>query len=455
MVRRPPGATAIFAAAITACLCTATPTPASAGAFDVIGAGPTAIAEANARAARATDGTAAFFNPAGLAAGQGIHIELAPQIAFSTLSLQPSAGPSTTAPLADPFGFVIAADATVPLKGLLEDRIRVGIALHVPPSAALHLIIERPDTPQFPYFLNRTQRLVVDPAIGIRLAQFLSIGVGVDVLGGVQGPADVRPGASGAPEPRISVDAPTQAAAHVGVRVDLGDRVHLAAVYRQEFGVPIEIATKAQVGGITLDAGVQIHQALFDPHTFVLAAAVDVDRLELELDASYAVWSAYKGPALGVRAELPGALLTSETAQNLFHDVPSVRAAASYGIDVGRRSEVVLRAGLGFEPTLLSGAPQASTTFVDGPKILAGLGASLALKDVLPRTLRLGAGLGVTAVLPTTLTKRACTSLPCPAGTVAGPDADAPSKGITDPGYPTLQSSGALWTGSIGVGVDL
>jgi len=187
----------------------------------------------------------------------------------------------------------------------------------------------------------------------------------------------------------------------------------------------------------------------------VLAAAVDVDRLELELDASYAVWSAYKGPALGVRAELPGALLTSETSQNLFHDVPSVRAAASYAIDVGRRSEVVLRAGIGFEPSILSGAPQGFTNFVDGPKILGGLGASLALRGVLPRTLRIAAGLGVTGVLATSLEKRACTALPCPEGTVAGPSAADPSKGITDPGYPTLTAGGALWAGSLGIGVDL
>lgn len=448
MVRIRPGAKAICAGALAAGVCAAG--PAFAGAFDVIGAGPTGIAEAGARAARATDGTAVFFNPAGLAMGQGVHVEIAPMLGISSLSVQ-----GATAELADPFGFMIAADATVPLKSIFEDRIRVGIALYLPPSSALHLIIDQPDKPQFPYFHNRTQRLVVDPGIGIRLAQALSIGGGLDVLGGVEGPADVRPGASGAPEPRISVDATTQVAAHVGIRLDLGDRVHLAAAYRQEFGVPIHIATTAEIGGIHLDADVQIRQALFDPHTFVLGAAFDVDRLEVELDASYAVWSAYKGPALGVRAELPGALLTSEESSGLFRDVVSIRGAGSYGIDVGRRSEIVLRAGAGFEPSVLSGAPQGATDFVDGAKVIGGVGASFALRDVLPRTLRFALGVGVTGVLAQTIEKRACRAIPCPAGTVAGPSADDPSKGITDPGYPRLTSGGALWSGSIGIGVDL
>lgn len=448
MVTRRPGAKAICAGALVAGVCAAG--PAFAGAFDVLGAGPTGIAEAGARVARATDGTAAFFNPAGLGAGQGIHVEIAPMLGISSLSVQ-----GRTEALDDPFGVLLAADATVPLKGFLEDRIRVGIALYVPPSSALHLLIEPPSHPQFPYFHNRTQRLVIDPAIGIRLPQGISIGGGLDVLGGVEGPADVRPGASGAPEPRISVDATTQVAAHVGVRLDLGDRVHLAAAYRQEFGVPIQIATRSEIGGISLDAAVQIRQALFDPHTFVIGAAFDIDRLELELDASYSVWSAYKGPALGVRAELPGALLTSEESQGLFHDVAAIRAAASYGIDVGRRSEIVLRAGLGFEPSVLSGAPQSFTNYVDGPKLFGGLGGSLALRDVLPKTLRIALGLGVTGVLPDTIEKHACQATPCPPGTVAGPSADDPSKGITDPGYPRLTSGGALWSGSLGIGVDL
>jgi hypothetical protein len=422
---------------------------AGASEFEVLGVGPTGIAEANARAARATDGSAAFFNPAGLGMGQGIHVDVAPELGGSALSVQ-----GRGAELADPFGLVVLADATVPFKSFLEDRIRVGIALYVPPQA-LHLILEPADKPQLPYFANRTQRLVVEPAIGVRLASWLAIGGGIDVLGGVQGPADVRPGASGAPEPRIGVDATTQVAAHAGVRVDLSERVHLGAAYRQEFGVPISVQTKAEIGGISLDAGASIRQALFDPHTFVLAAAFDLDRLELELDASYSVWSAYKGPALDVRASLPGALLTSEETKGLFRDVGAVRGAASYGVDVGRSSEVVLSAGAGFEPSVLSGAPQGTTNFADGSKVFGGLGAGLSLREWLPKTVRIAAGLGVIGLIGDAIDKKACTSLPCPAGTVVGPDPTNPAANIQNPGYPTLRSGGALLTGSLGIGVDL
>lgn len=424
--------------------------PASAGAFDVTGAGPIAVAEVGARVARATDGTAAFFNPAGLAMGRGVGLDIAPQITLSTLSLQ-----GRTVPLEDPFGVVISADATVPFKGPLEERIRVGVALYLPPAGAVRLLVPPPDEPIFPYLANRTQRVVVQPALALRLAQAVSIGAGLDVLAGVQGPADVRAGASGAPEPRLSVDATTQIAVHAGLRVDVSERVHLGAAYRQQFSVPIFITTKADIGGIALLADADIRHALFDPHTFVLGAAFDAGRLELEIDASYSAWSAYDGPALGVRAELPGAVLTSEVRRDLFRDVVAVRGAASYGIDVGRSSEIVLHAGTGFEPSILTTARQGTTSFADGPKLFGGLGASLALRDVLPRTVRIGAGLGVTGVLDQTIEKLACSRAPCPAGTVSGPDPKNPGEGIDNPGYPRLQSGGALWTGSLGVGVDL
>lgn len=424
--------------------------PASAGAFEVIGVGPRGIAEAGALTARATDGSAAFFNPAGLAMGRGVHVDIAPQLAGSTLGVQ-----GTTPELVDPFGFVLLADATLPFTGVLADRFRVGIALHVPTSGAIHLLVAPPGEPQFPYFANRTQRLVVEPALAIRVVPWLAVGAGINLLGGVAGPADVRPGASGVPEPRIAIDATRQLALQAGVRVELDEHIHLGATYRQQFSVPVLVTTQAEIGGIGLTADIDLQHALFDPHTVVLGAAFDVDRLEVELDVAYSVWSAYDGPGLAIRAELPGALLTSEEQPRVFRDVVTVRAAGSYGFDVGRSSELVLHAGTGFEPTFLTGASQGTANLADGSKIFGGLGVSFALRGVLPKTLRFAAGLGGTFVLPQTVEKLACSATPCAPGTVVGPDPDRPSEGIQNPGYPRLTSGGTLLTGSLGVGVDL
>jgi hypothetical protein len=135
--------------------------------------------------------------------------------------------------------------------------------------------------------------------------------------------------------------------------------------------------------------------------------------------------------------------------------VVSLRAAATYGVSVGARSEIVLRAGAGFEPSILQSAQQGVTNLVDGDKLLGGLGATLALHGVGPTTLRFGAGASVTRVFPYGQDKRVCAAAPCPPATVAGPDAAHPAEGVDNPGYPRLSGQGAFVSLALGVGVDL
>src|SRR4051812_8275738 len=99
----------------------AAPGLARATAFDVSGFGPAGVAEVNARAARADDGTATFYNPGGLGMGHGLRAEIAPTLGLSTLTAQ-----KKTLSAVEPFGIAIALDATIPFTGFLEDRIRFG-----------------------------------------------------------------------------------------------------------------------------------------------------------------------------------------------------------------------------------------------------------------------------------------------------------------------------------------
>jgi hypothetical protein len=422
---------------------------ARAGAFDVEGVGPAGVAEVNARAARADDGSAAFYDPGGLAFGRGVRLEIAPTLGVSALSAQGKA-----LPLEDPFGVTLAFDATVPFTGLLHDRIRIGFAAYFPPVAA-HLIVHTTDAPFFPYYDNRTQRLELVPALAVRLRDDLGIGVALDVLGGVTGPASVQTGASGAPEPAISLDATTSVAVHAGLRFDPTPRAHLAFAFRQRFSVPASIATTATIAGTPLAVDVATTSALFDPMTLVAAASFDLGRASVEIDAVYAAWSAYEGPFVGVTATLPGVNVASVLPSSPAHDVVSLRAAGTYRLDVGRASELLLRAGAGFEPSMLSTFQQGETNLLDGPKVMGGLGASLALRNLLPATLRFGAGASVQGVLPYGQAKLVCQATPCAADTVAGPDATHPAHGIDNPGYPRLGGGGAFVSLSLGVGVDL
>jgi hypothetical protein len=290
--------------------------------------------------------------------------------------------------------------------------------------------------------------------LGIHLAKWLGIGIGANVLAGVRGPAKLEQGATGAPEPRIDITANTIVSTILGIRFDPIRRVHLALVFRQAFGIPLNIYTTANIGGIPLATNLQSRRAMFDPLTLVLASHVNLGQTNLEVDVTYAQWSAWEGPYLSVQSTLPGVNLVSRLPTGMFRDTMSFRIGSNYTWKTSTRTNLVLRAGVAFEPTILSGKIQGRTNLVDGDKLTVGLGATFIVRKFLGKTLRFGLGGNGQFVSAFQQDKRTCQTLPCPESTVVGTDANDPSANITNPGYPRLHASGGLITLSLGVGVD-
>jgi hypothetical protein len=426
-----------------------TPRQTYASAFDVQGIGPESVAEVGARSASADDGAAAFLNPGSLAFGKTTTLSVAPTFSLSTLRAQ-----NEKLPFVDPFGVTLMASATIPLEGPLKDRLRIGFSGYFLPTTALRLLARAPDQPFYPYYDNRTQRLVALPALSIRFAKWLGVGIGTNILAGVRGPAKLEQGATGAPEPRIDIAANTVVSTIVGIRVDPTERVHLALVFRQAFGIPLNIDTTATIGGVPLATNLTTPRAMFDPLTLVLASRIDLGKASVEAAVSYAQWSAWEGPYLSVQSTLPGVNLVSRLPTGLFRDTVTVRVGSNYTFNTSTKTNLVVHAGIAAEPTILSGKIQGRTNLVDGNKLTLGAGATFLVKNWYGKTLRFGLGGNGQLVSAYHQDKRTCQAVPCPESTVVGPDAADPSAGITNPGYPRLTASGALVTLSLGVGVD-
>ncbi len=420
-----------------------------ANAFDVVGVGPESIAEVSTKVASAEDGSAAFLNPGGLAFGSNSSLVIAPTFAVSTLEAQDK--PITNH---DSLGITLTAAATVPFEGPLAQRLHIGFSGYFLPSAALRLVARAPDEPFYPYYDNRTQRLVAIPALGIRISKWLGVGLGANVLAGVQGPAKLEKGASGSPEPRIDIAANTVLSAIFGVRIDPSEQVHFGLVVRQSFGIPLNIETTADVGGIPLATTLLARQMMFDPLTIVLASRIRHGKFAIESNISYARWSNWEGPYMSVQSTLPGVNLVSRLPSGLFRDTMSFRLGSNYTLDTGVNKKFILRGGVAFEPSMMSGVLQGRTNLVDGHKFTVGAGATFVLQNWIGKALLVGIGGNSQFVSAFNQEKRVCAAVPCAENTVVGPDADNPSAGITNPGYPRLQASGA-WIGlSLGVGVE-
>lgn len=428
--------------------------PAKAGPFELLGTGPDGIAEIGARAARADDGSAAFYNPSGLAFGTGLRLRAAPVFGVSALSAQ-----GQGRALENPFGMAFTFDATVPLEAPLDSKIRIGFQAYLMPSSALHFIVKRSDEPQFPYYDNRSQRLALLPAIALRLHKSFSAGAALNVLGGVTGNADVRPGVSKAPEPRILVEAKTKAALHLGLRYQPSPHVAVALAYRQRFSVPAQLLTQAEIGGVPMRVNVEAREALFDPHTLVLATSMVLNKLTIELNTAYMRWSDYAGPLVDVSAALPGVSIASRPPPPLFRDIISSRLAGAYPISfrLGKKeAQFISRAGLGFEPSILKGRRQGHSNFVDGHKTMMGLGAELEIQKIFAlKALRIALGAGGQVLGESESQKLVCQAAPCEDSSVFGADAQHPGENIQNPGYPRLSAGGSFWSFSLALGADL
>ena len=426
--------------------------PAIASDFDIFGVNPIGIAEASSRVAGADDGSASYYNPGGLALGEGYKLDVSANGMLSEISAQ-----SERASIDDPYGGTMTVAADVPLKGVLKDRIRFGVATHAMTSGLMRVKLRKSVDPFFPYYDNRTQRIVVIPALSARIANGLGVGVSVNALAGVRGDVDVRDGQSRSLEPRIVQNAGTVFRWIVGARFDWSERVRIGAAYRQSFGVPLDIGTTADIAGTSLSVDITKAEALFDPATVVVGVRVlPVEGVALELDAAYHNWSRWEGPALGISTTASAMVLTSRASEGMFTDTMSARLAAAWTVGKNSVREVSLHVGSGYETTMLDGSKrQGETNHIDGAKLIFGLGVAMRFPGLVGEAFRVGLGAQLHHVARMQNDKITCTALPCPVGTVAGTDATDPSAGVSNPGYPSLEGGGSIIVGAIGIGVDL
>jgi long-chain fatty acid transport protein len=410
--------------------------------------------------ASATDFSAAFYNPAGLARSETVELGVG-RLGFGsglTIRGRPS-------PIADPTAVLVGARLPIPLGGVLERRLYLGLALSVPPTSAGRILARDPDEPFFPLYDNRTQRLVIVPALGVRLTDRLSLGIGVNYLAGLAGAVQGTTGASRAIEPRVDEGLPATAAVHAGVRWDPRPWLSVGAAFRQRFSVPFTDAADVIVAGQPISVSVK-SSGLYTPDELALGATVRPrPGTSVGLDVTWQRWSAWQGPYVHVTSTLPLAGdLVGELPKVPFSDIVTVHLGVEHLAYRGRAAELRLRGGYGYDPSPIPATQAGVTNLMDGPKHILGLGAGLRLTPRwLPLPVTLDAHVGLHVVESRTYTKHVFA-----AGETQDPfrglrdevkDAasDPASRGvqISNPGYPSISGGGTVWSASVMLGVEL
>lgn len=388
-------------AALVLAVCLASPV--AANPLEVFGLTSRRAGQANTGIASAEDASALYYDPAGLVAAKHAQLSFGLLGAYSHLAIG-TAHPS----FPHPYSTQLA------ISGPVHARFAVGVALHLSPRFA-RLVAPEVDDAVYPYYADRTARIVALPGIAALLGGGVSAGASLDVLPGVTLADDAR--------------APAVSRALLGLRWVSSPSLRLGAVYRQRFHIPYRVGERTAYGQYT-------------PHELGAGAAITTDVLVVSLDLGWAHWARYRGPFADGAPQVP------------FKDTFAVRLGLESTSDDG----AVFRGGYGFESSAVPAEQTGVTNLLDGSKHTATLGAGYLWPHAAGgKALRVDAHLQVQVVANRRLEKTVWdgTGEYDPLTSIVDEDPSTDGVQTENPGYPTLKSGGEVISAGLTLAVDL
>jgi long-chain fatty acid transport protein len=377
---------------------------ASAGPAETFGYGSRSTAMGGAVSADATDVSANYYNPAGLASSDGLKVEIGYVRASYFLKMN---GKDNQVDPVRALTFGLVAPGTV--KGI---PFAFGVALHLPDARVFRVRSLDQEQPRWEMYDNRPQRIYLTTNLAVRPAKWLEIGGGLVYLAATRARLDLtgtldlsNPSYS---ELRHEVDADLTSIRYpqAGIRILATDKLRFAAVYRGEFQLTLDIQARlqalAKLGAVPVPLLVTIetHSVnAFLPQQAVFGGSYDVtDDITFDADVTWVNWSAYKSPVTAVAAKtevtppagFPPGLLPQTPAPTVvlppnFHDRFVPRFGLEWRIPLTRQGAhghvLSLRGGYFFER---SPAPEQTgdTNFVDADRHAFSLGMGIRLHDI-------------------------------------------------------------------------
>ncbi len=361
---------------------------------DTFGLGSRETAMGGAVAADVRGAWAGYYNPAALARSRGVEIALGYVRADHHLAMN---GKDTGV---DP---VKGANVGLVVPGrLLEIPFAFGLALHLPDDRVSRVRALRQEQPRWELYDNRNQRLYLAANLAIEPVRGLMIGGGLSFMSSTRGRLDITGGANiFRPDDsplRHEVDADLTAVRYpqAGLRWEITDDVALAAVYRGEFqlGLDLDARLAGDITGLTTALYALRTSSVnnFLPQQAVLGGAWRVARdVKATFDLNWIDWSAYVPPvaSLDVVLDIPppvgGWPATIQPPQVpakarivplRMHDRVVPRLGVEWRAVATRHADVFARAG--YELARSPIEPQAgATSYVDRDRHTGSIGAGV------------------------------------------------------------------------------
>ncbi len=381
---------------------------------------------------------ATFYNPAGLAFGERRELTFGYLRILPDLTIQTRGG-EIEQDIADPDLLVLGVALPI------GEHFAIGFSSYVLPQTILHVVANSPEEAFFPYYANRTQRLMLLPGIAARPFDWLAVGIGVNYLAGLGGGASASEGPTREVEASVSEELPPTAALHAGIRVKPLDNLAFGFVYRQAFSLPYTTDTTNVVAGTKLDVSVAA-KAVETPDELALGVLYEQGPLGLSLDGTWARWSESEGPYVSVKALIAGVRIDQPPPSKPYRDVFNVRWGAQYDHEVSSSTRLSYRFGQFYEPSIVDDQP-GRTNLIDGAKLGWSLGLGVATTSLLPLPVRFDLHGQLINVASRRYQKRVSSLEDAKNDPAALADEDAaPGVQITNVGYPSISGGGRVAT---------
>lgn len=392
---------------------------------DTYGFGSRETAMGNAATADTFGYAANYYNPANLVRSRGLELSVGYFRADHYMELN---GANTGV---DPVKG-INGGLVVPGK-LFSIPFAFGLAVHLPDDRISRVRALRQEQPRWELYDNRNQRLFLAANLAIEPFPWLQIGGGLSFMSSTRGTLNIS-GSANVLRPddsqlRHEVDADLTAVRYpqAGVRVALSDRLALAAVYRGEFQLGLDLGAHlaGDIAGLTTARYDLETRSVnnFLPQQAAFGGSWLLHRdVRASFDATWINWNAYVAPVaqLDVVLDIPPpsggwpATITPPTSPAPTRIVPlrmHDRIVPHFGgewraISTGR-FEGFVRAGYEYSKSPID--PQTGlTNYVDRDRHTFSVGLGVTARDLareLPATLKLDVHAAISELLSDTTRK--------------------------------------------------
>lgn len=376
-----------------------------------------------ALAADTTDFSANYYNPAGLAAEDGLRVGLGYFWAENILRIDDEdAGVKSSHGVT--FGLAAAGD-------VFDVPIAIGLATHVPDEGLSRITALKQEVPRWELYDNRSSVLYLAANLAIAPFEWLSIGGGLSFLASTRGRFEIT-GVGDLLAPydsqlrhEVDVDLSSVRYPQVGALITLSKAASVALVYRGETSLDLQLTgtidADLTIAGIDVPLLYELQartiQAFLPQQLVVGVALRPVPALHVNADVTWVNWSSYANPTAktiaSLSAEVPDGFpieLPKDVKDTLLDDpgfsdriVPRIGLEWFLPIASADGEEgpvrVPLRAGYVFE---LSPVPPqtGNTNFVNADRHTGSFGVGIEVPSI-------GVGLdlhGALSILPETTT---------------------------------------------------